>query len=135
MKKIIFFLLFPIIIYSQVPYPKLSIINGDSVCIISVNQVKSINSTYINLKELKEETDSLSAMVVNYSKLTDKNDKLIGSLGKQIVIQDSIITEKDVVINSSNGIIANKENKIRWLKAQRGGLITLSAILLLIVVF
>ncbi len=99
--------------------------NGDTVCDITIAQVKTLNGTYIDRNECYEVKDSLNATIENYGMLVGKKDSLIFSLDKQIGIQDTIIGKYGRVVVNDSLLINKQDRKIKALKWQRNGSVLL----------
>lgn len=105
--------------FSQVDYPRKAVIDKDTVCIISIEQARTINNVFIDRDECNELKDSLSSQVKTYSALVSEQDKLIASQGKEIEIKENIIAEKNVIIESDSKLLKKQNRQVKWLKLQR----------------
>lgn len=100
-------------------YPSKAIINNDTVGIISINQVRNINKTYVILDECREMQDSLKSQLKNYDKLTVALKSNITSQDKEIQIKHNIIIQQHNLIQNNDKIAKNMKRKIIWLKTER----------------
>lgn len=105
--------------FCQVNYPQKAVINGDTVCIISISQVDSINVTYIKLDECHEICTVLRAEISNYEELVKTNEVIMESNQKQLEIQKHIIEEKNQVDVQNEEIIKKQKRAIKWLRVER----------------
>lgn len=116
------------LLYCQTTFPKKIVFNSDTVCIITIDHVKLINSTFIDIDELNELNDSLNSQIKTYEELRNKQKDIILNMGKQLSLQAEIIVEKDNIIENKDQIISDRNRSIKKLKMQRNG-IGLAAIL------
>lgn len=105
--------------YSQETYPKLAIINGDTVVLITVEQSIKINEKYEETRSLKEKVFILDSSYNEQLKLNTEKDSLIEKNQGNINIIIDEFTHVD------------KENQ--KLRKQRKWLIPISAALGLII--
>lgn len=132
MKKFTILLLFliPFIIFSQEypEYPKMVIQGGDTLVMITIPQVDSINITYITLDEYREKNDSLHSAVDSMRIIIGKDDELMKVLEERIAIKDTIIEKKDEIIEIQDIEMEKKDKKIRRLRIIKIGLVVLCVI-------
>ena len=70
-------MIIPMSLYSQEKYPKKLIIGNDTVVAISVPQLRTMNSVFVDLNEYKVKVDTLSYLVNLYKDLTiNLNEKI-----------------------------------------------------------
>lgn len=115
--------------FCQVNYPQKSIINNDTVCIITIDQVKKINTTFIELDQYKELNDTANSRLITYIKLVDNNTDLIKSLESESKVKDQLILQQKGLIDNKKNELKIQEGKTLWLKIQRNALIVVSGIL------
>ena len=112
------FLLIAPFCYSQKDYPRLTLINGDTLVLITPRQVSKINKTYIELDRSNDLNSHLREDIQLY-KLSDslcvKNNKLIGA--KNILFRIGEEREKQIILFTEE----NKKQKklINLLKKTR----------------
>lgn len=113
---LILMMIIPMSLYSQEKYPKKLIIGNDTVVAISVPQLRTINSVFVDLNEYKVKVDTLSYLVNLYKDLTV-------NLNEKISTQDSIISRKNLLINTYSdmnddnlAVIKSLNSKVRRTK-------------------
>lgn len=113
---LILMMIIPMSLYSQEKYPKKLIIGNDTVVAISVPQLRTMNSVFVDLNEYKVKVDTLSYLVNLYKDLTV-------SLNEKISTQDSIISRKNLLINTYSdmnddnlSVIKSLNSKVRRTK-------------------
>lgn len=106
--------------YSQKTWPQIQLIDSDTVCVISIDQVKVINKTFSDKDECEEMNDSLFSQIISYVELIDKTRGLVASQDRRIEIQHTIIDKKDIIISNTEAENAKNKKKIKFLKLQRG---------------
>lgn len=100
--------------YSQETYPKLAEINGDTVVLLSIGQVTSINETYEQNKTLKQKINVLDSVYNEQASYSSQKDSLI------IQKQQNI----EIILNKNRKIVEDN-NKLR---KQRKWLVGLGAV-------
>lgn len=114
---------------SQTDYPKKAVIDGDTVCILSIKQTRTLNNVYIDRDECLELKDSLNSQISNYDTLVADQKAIISSQDRANNINESIILQKDIIIKTDSITMKKQNRKIGWLKLQRnvlGGVAVLS---------
>lgn len=113
---LILMMIIPMSLYSQEKYPKKLIIGNDTVVAISVPQLRTMNSVFVDLNEYKVKVDTLSYLVNLYKDLTT-------NLNEKISTQDSIISRKNLLINTYSdmnddnlAVIKSLNSKVRRTK-------------------
>lgn len=113
---LILMMIIPMSLYSQEKYPKKLIIGNDTVVAISVPQLRTINSVFVDLNEYKVKVDTLNYLVNLYKDLTV-------NLNEKISTQDSIISRKNLLINTYSdmnddnlAVIKSLNSKVRRTK-------------------
>lgn len=113
---LILMMIIPMSLYSQEKYPKKLIIGNDTVVAISVPQLRTMNSVFVDLNEYKVKVDTLNYLVNLYKDLTV-------SLNEKISTQDSIISRKNLLINTYSdmnddnlAVIKSLNSKVRRTK-------------------
>lgn len=120
-KKIAFLVLILIVkcSISQTGYPKLVLINSDTVCAVTIAQLDSINAEHINLMECRELKDSLDSQFKVCEDLVKDQKEIISSQDKEIKIQKDITGEKNKLLAIEEDRNKKLERKAKWLKLQR----------------
>lgn len=106
-------------VISQTVYPRKAVIDNDTVCIMNIEQVKTVNKVFIDRDECRELNDSLNSAVKVYDVLAGEQRKIITAQEERIVINQEIIAQKDVIIASDEKLMKQTYRKIFWLKVQK----------------
>lgn len=112
---------------SQAVYPRQAVIDNDTVGILTIDQVRLLNKTFVDFDECKEMKDSLNSHIKNYDKLSKDQNNIIVSQDKEIATKQNIIKEQQTILAIDEKISKKQEQRITWLKVQR---ITLSVALI-----
>jgi len=101
-------------------YPKIVVIEKDTLVLITIENVDSINSTYITLDEYIT-MDSINKSIISMHEEREDNfwKPIIDEKDKQINTQDTIINNQKTIIKNSDFIIKEKDDKITKLKIHR----------------
>lgn len=105
--------------FCQKTYPEKIIIDGDTVCIVSLAQVDSLNSVYVDKARFKAFKDSLVLQVDSIKKLRREQKKLVLEYAREVSIQENIISEKDSIIDNDKNGLKDAIKKTKWIKVQR----------------
>ena len=119
-------------IFSQQTWPQIQLINGDTICLLSINQIKKINNIYDTKNEYHELSDSLIKLIDTCNFINNKKDILIKSCKKEIYYQKEIIGKQEEIISNDNLIYIQQKKKIKKLNVQRVILTSLSISLILL---
>lgn len=103
----------------QTVYPKKAVIDKDTVCIITIEQAKTMNVVFVDRRKCYELNDSLNSMIKNYDILVGQQQGVIVAQDKEIQTQNKIIAEKDTIIRSDEKLLKKQNRKVGWLKVQR----------------
>jgi hypothetical protein len=116
MKKFIMCLILailPPLCFSQVGYPRILVLEGDTVIAITKQQQRNLNVLYLKHEYAQIQVDSLEKVAENCQDLIVINKKLQTTLG----IKDSLINNKDSIytqiINTKEENITKLEKKIK----------------------
>jgi len=101
-------------------YPILSVINGDTVAILSMKNVDSVNITYIELDKYKELYSISEEKNDTKDNIINNLDSVIIQKDKQLGYKDTIINSKDDIIDLQSKDIKKKQRTITWLKIKAG---------------
>ncbi len=104
---------------SQGGYPRQAVIDNDTVAILSIDQIKTINKSFVALDECNELKDSLNSQITTYDMLVENYESVITSKDKEISLQKIISVEKDLIISTDEKMIKKMKRRITWLKIQR----------------
>lgn len=117
---------------SQSVYPKKAVLDKDTVGIVSIDQVRKVNKSFVDLDECQEMKDSLTAQIRVYDKLHSEMNNTITSQDKEILIKQSIITQQQTILQDDDKIAKKMNRRIVLLKVERialaVALVTLAAI-------
>lgn len=103
--------------FSQTGYPrKLVLDNGDTVIAITVEQMYVSTVVYLQYREYKELNDSLLPYIDSCTALVGILNRMNTNLSTQLVITDSIVTDKSAVITEASSMIKKQSNKIHRLQ-------------------
>lgn len=91
---------------SQEDYPKLQLIDGDTIVLFTHEHVKKMNKTFVELDECRELNKSLEGEVKLLEEFGEAAQDEIEALNATEQIHKQIITEKDVQVQ-----ILTEENK------------------------
>lgn len=115
-------------------YPKKIVYEGDTLVLITMDQVDSLNITYATVDEYKELSDSLNSSIVGYELVIVKDKEIIKEIKEKVKLKDGIIKEKDVIIDEDKKIIEKLKRKNDRLKFFNGVLTVATTVLGVIVV-
>lgn len=103
----------PPLCFSQVGYPRILVLEGDTVIAITKQQQRNLNVLYLKHEYAQIQVDSLEKVAENCQDLIVINKKLQTTLG----IKDSLINNKDSIytqiINIKEENITKLEKKIK----------------------
>jgi hypothetical protein len=103
----------PPLCFSQVGYPRILVLEGDTVIAITKQQQRNLNVLYLKHEYAQIQVDSLEKVAENCQDLIVINKKLQTTLG----IKDSLINNKDSIytqiINTKEENITKLEKKIK----------------------
>jgi hypothetical protein len=135
MKKILITLVLlaamPIWSYSQVAYPKLIKLNEDSVCVLTIGQLKKINIEFAELDFYHELSDTLKSLNRKKDFIIGKQNELISNNDSQLRIKQDIIDTQTVQVSNLKMIDKYSQRQINGLKLQRNGLAVLIGVAVL----
>jgi hypothetical protein len=106
--------------FSQNVYPRLSIINSDTLCLLNIEQVRDINAEFIvRLDEAREKFDSLKSNIHSYRLLAQAQQASLDNMEKDLMIQGALIRQKDGLINIANTELQTCRKDMRKMKFQK----------------
>ena len=94
--------------YSQITYPKLSLIDGDTVILLSLENLKKANVIFNERDMYKEMADTLSENIEKCLCCIQKRDMMIDSL-----YMDNVSRSIDL-IDKTEEIELEKQKKFKW---------------------
>lgn len=116
MKKLIMLVILailPHLCFSQVGYPRIIVLESDTVVVISRAQVKNLNLLHVNYDFASIQLDSLERVATDCQELILINK----DLQRSIITKDSLVSNKDSVyteiINVKDKNINKLERKIK----------------------
>lgn len=110
-------------------YPKKIVYEGDTLVLITMDQVDSLNITYATVDEYKELSDSLSSSIDGYEVVIVKDKEIIKELEEKVDIKNAIIVEKDVIIEEHEKDNKKLKRKNKRLKFFNGVLMVTTTVL------
>lgn len=100
----------------QTDYPKKAIINGDTLALVTIDQVKQINLTYNDKDRYKVKCDSLSKQIQLYDNLRVNSDSVISilktqkeNLNKQVSLSEEVMKRQNTIIENQFKIIKKEK--------------------------
>jgi len=105
--------------YSQETYPKLILHGNDSLCLLTIPQVKRINIAFINLDFKTALSDTFRALNKRLDFVINKQVQLIGSYENQLELKNRVISSSEEVITTYKKLDKSNNRKIKVLKIQR----------------
>lgn len=106
-------------LYSQVGFPKIINLSGDSVVAITFEQVKKINLVKAESDSYKQISDSLLIQVDLYKQQNVIGINMIENMQKQLSLKDSLIkkdAEIQSILRNDNDFLKNKIKKEKTFK-------------------
>ena len=110
-------------------YPQKIIYKGDTVVIITIQQVKKLNKTYLERDKYKTLTDSLNKQSDDYELVIIKDKELIDNLKEQLILKDNITIENNAIITDLNDKNKKLSKKVKVNSFFNKGLIVITIIL------
>lgn len=121
--------------YSQTTYPSKLIVGHDTVCAISLKQVRTINVAYVDLGFYKALSDSFRVILNQQEFIIKEQQKLTNTYDTQLRTKQSIIDNSRAEIVNYTLLNKKSQTQIKWLKVQRNCLAIGVAILALKIIF
>lgn len=97
-------------------YPKKIVYQGDTLVLITLDQVDSLNITYSVVDQYKELSDSLKSSIKEYEIVVLKDKEIIEELEKKVEIHDQILEQKNIIIQEERGEKEKYQKKNKRLK-------------------
>lgn len=120
MKQLILLLAISTSLFAQTnKYPCKKIIDFDTVCCLSINQVRQVNLTYVDLDYYHSLSDTLNSNLDKLKFITNEQDQLINLQKSDMIIKQSIIDNQMLQIVKYISLDKKSHRQIQWLKVQR----------------
>jgi len=113
---------------SQDGYPKKIVIDGDTLCAVTIDQVRKLNFVYIKDDFLKEMNDTLNSQNLKYKNLNNKYSDLLKEYQVNTELRRQVVKEQDAIINNYKKMDKKQKRKIIFLRWERN-IISAAAIL------
>lgn len=115
-------------------YPKKVVYQGDTVVMITMAQVDSMNIAYASINQNQELNDSLRSAIEGYEVVVIKDKEIISELESKGELKDEIIAQKDVIVEEQEKEKKKLIKKNKRLKFFNGVLMVTSIVLGVVVV-
>lgn len=93
--------------------------SGDTFCILTIHQVKQIDTTYVSHDKQVEINDTLRSMEHRMEQAIADRNNLILSYKNQLNLKDMSMSELDAIVANDKVIQKKNDRHIKWLKIQR----------------
>jgi len=114
-------------------YPKAIVQNGDTLCLLSMDNVDSINIKLIDL-ETCQKNETINEVLIDTLKNKNKDlSSIIEKKDYQLFLKNGIINDKDGIIEKKDNILKEKDKKIRRSNIRFGASTGLNVVLILTV--
>ena len=100
-------------------YPKLSVINKDTVVLITLHQAEVINESFERNRQCDQLDIYYHDVITSMSSVSHQKDTIIINLRNTNRLQDSIIANKVMLLYFGNEKLKDEQNHVEWLKGQR----------------
>jgi len=133
----IFLVLLFLTTYCRNEYPRIIVYEGDTLVLITMNQVDSLNITYATVDEYKEFNDSLKASIIEYELVIIKDKQIIKNLTDKNKACTGVVGEKDIIIEEhekDNKKLKNKNKRLKFFNRILTATTTVLAVVVVIVV-
>lgn len=101
---------------------RIEITGTDTSTVIPIKQLRIVNARFVELKECHEENDSLFSQICNYTGLANNLRSSITDLKEANKLSESIIADKQKIIDISDKELKKNSRKIKFLKLERNSL-------------
>ena len=115
--------------FCQTGYPRLMVIDKDTIVALTIPQLKKVNISFVKLDFQKEMNDTLNSIISSYKQAIETQKHLNASYENQISLKNGIIVEDDAIRSHSKKIELKQTRQIKWLKIQRTTFLAATAIL------
>lgn len=100
----------------QEGYPKKIVIDGDTLCAVTIDQVRKLNFVYIKDDFLKEMNDTLTVQNNRYKSLSNKYADLAKEYEVTMNLRKQVISEQDNIIAGYKKNAKNQRIKVAFWK-------------------
>lgn len=104
---------------SQTKYPNKIIIEGDTICQVTIEQLKTANQKFVKLEYCEAISNTLTQQNTIYREIIEKDKEIEVNRQSQIRILQLQKKELDNSVQEYKEDIKNKDKKIKWVKIQR----------------
>lgn len=111
---------------SLLAQPRLQINGLDTSAIIPIQSLKGANMKFIELKQCKEDKDSLYSLNRTYQGVVANQKSTISELKEAIRLDHIVIYDKQEIIDLTDKQIKKSNQKIKLLKIERNSIIGIS---------
>jgi hypothetical protein len=105
--------------YSQATYPKQTVLDGDTLVLITLDQIKTINYNFLSLEECRSLSVSYLKQIENYKNKLDKRTHLELNLRSQVVNSKSIVKDLEESVDILDKNVGKLEKRLRLTKTTR----------------
>lgn len=112
--------------FSQEDYPKIRLIDKDTVVLITPQQVDKMNETFLQLDMCKDINESLIEQDTLSKQVISACEDALQKADQEVETCQNVVEEKDLQIENLNVVVEKQEKKIKLLKKSRN-LMTVSA--------
>lgn len=106
---------------SQPGYPKLKIIDGDTVVLLTLQQTRKVNETHVNLYECRELLDNMTDQVLIYDSLASAHRAVAMSQALEIDILENMNADRAGIIERVQEDLKRARRKIKVQKLLKWG--------------
>lgn len=112
-------MLMSLLAYSQETYPKLILQGSDTLCVLTIPQVKKLNLTFVDLEFNKSLSDTFRIINKRLDFVVNKQSQLISNYENQLLLKNKVIENLDEVSEMYKTLDKKNSRKIKFLKIQR----------------
>ena len=109
-------MLMPLFCFSQVKYPRKAVMDGDTVCILLIEQVRAANILFVEKEQCEELVDTLRVQIKSYKQLNAINENLAKTYEEEIMLRRKLDAEKDLIIAEQEKQKKINERMVKRLK-------------------
>lgn len=104
--------------FSQDGFPRKIVYNGDTLVLITTDQLKMANLTYVEKTEYKELLDSMQILYNQKSLAVLTLNEMVESLNRSILLKDKTIASQDSIIDNYKIITKDLKLDVKKTKFQ-----------------
>ena len=90
--------------------------DGDTVCILLIEQVRTANLLFVEKEQCEELVDTLRVQIKSYRQLNAINENLVKTYEEEIMLRRKLDAEKDLIIAEQEKQKKRNERQIKMLK-------------------